>query len=143
MSTANSRSNQYWNGSNGQLWANDREFDKVKEFEIKMMLEWEDIPDGMKTDRMLLGTGYEGKFSYRKSDTNHKTVLDLAFEDLSNGIVPEISLVGKAFNRTSGKTERVKIVGITFDELTIQNWSEKSSVEVEVPFKAYDVEILQ
>ncbi|OLS02426.1 hypothetical protein [Tissierella creatinophila] len=49
------KGNQYWNGSNGNLWVNDSEWDKVKSFEIKMALEWEDIPDGLTTERMLLG----------------------------------------------------------------------------------------
>lgn len=142
MSTANNRSNQYWNGSNGQLWLDDTEFDKVKSFETKMMIEWEDIPAGLQNDRMLLGVAYEGSFSYRKSDRNHRTLMDKVFKLYSQGIVPAISIVGKAFNKATGVTERVKIVGITFDELTIMNWEEKSAVEVEVPFKAYDVEIL-
>ena len=142
MSTANSRSNQYWNGSNGQIWLDDSEFDKVKSYEIKMTIEWEDIPAGLRQDRMLLGYEYEGSFAYRKSDKNHRSLMDKVFESYAKGIVPEVSIVGKAFNKATGITERIKAIGITFDELTIMNWEEKSATEVEVPFKAYDVEIL-
>lgn len=135
--------NQYWNGSNGKIWVNDSEWDKVKSFELKMAIEFEDIPDGLSTERVLMGYAFEGSFSYRKSDNNYNKALDLLFEDYSNGTVPDVSIVGKAFNRTSGKTERIKITGITFDEIVLQQWEEKTLIEVEMPFKASKVERLQ
>ena len=97
-------SNNYWNGSNGNLWFNDSEFDKVKSFECKMTIEWEDVPDGLTTERVLMGYSYEGSFSYRKTDKNHKTVMDEVFEDYSNGKVSDVSVIGKAFNKATGKT---------------------------------------
>lgn len=135
-------SNNYWTGSNGNLWVNDSEFDKVKSFECKMTIEWEDVPNGLTTDRVLMGYAYEGTFSYRKTDKNHSVVMDLIFTDYSNGVVTDVSIIGKAFNKATNKVERIKITGITFDELQIQKWEEKSLVEVEMPFKASKVEKL-
>ncbi|OHW62907.1 hypothetical protein EUAN_06910 [Andreesenia angusta] len=138
-----SRGNQYWNGSNGKLWVNDQEWDKVKSFEVKMTMEWEDVPNGLSTDRVLLGYAFEGSFSYRKSDNNYNMAMDLLFEEYSQGRIPDVSIVGKAFNAKSGKTQRIKISDITFDELMLQQWEEKSVVEMEMPFKAGKVEKLQ
>lgn len=135
-------SNNYWNGSNGNLWFNDSEFDKVKSFECKMTIEWEDVPNGLTTERVLMGYGYEGSFTYRKTDKNHATVMDSIFEDYSNGIVTDVSIIGKAYNKATGKTERIKISSITFDEIQLQKWEEKSLTEVEMPFKASKVEKL-
>lgn len=143
MSNANNRSNQYWNGSNGNIWVNDSEWDKVKSFELKMLIEWEDVPNGMSTDRVLMGYGYEGNFTYRKSDKNYNKAIDLIFAEYAAGRVPDVSIIGKAFNKTSGKTQRIKATGITFDEILLQSWEEKSIGEVEMPFKASEVEILQ
>src|SRR5690625_144144 len=109
-----SNSNEYWNGSNGDLWVNDEAWDKVMNFEVKMMLEWEDIPNGMTTDRALLGMNYEGSFTYRKSDKNYNKAMDLLFDEYSQGRVPEVNIVGKAYNRATGKTQRIRISGITF-----------------------------
>lgn len=138
-----SNSNQYWNGSNGDLWVNDEVWDKVKSFEVRMVLEWEDVPNGMQTDRTLMGYSYEGSFSYRKSDRNYNKAIDLLFAEYKAGRVPEVTIVGKAYNRATGKTQRIRVTGITFDELTLQNWEERTVTEIEMPFKASNVEILQ
>lgn len=137
------KANQYWNGSNGNIWVNDSEWDKVKSFEVKMVIEWEDVPNGLSTDRVMLGYAFEGQFSYRKTDDNYNRAMDLLFEEYSQGRVPDVSIVGKAYNRKSGKTQRIKISDITFDEIMLQQWEEKSVVEMEMPFKAGNVEVLQ
>lgn len=138
-----SNSNQYWNGSNGDIWVNDEAWDKVSSFEAKMLLEWEDIPNGLGTDRALLGHSYEGTFSYRKSDKNYNQAIDLLFVEYAAGRVPDVSIVGKAYNKATGKTQRIKITGITFDEIMLQQWEQKTVSTIEMPFKASRVEILQ
>lgn len=135
--------NQYWNGSNGNIWVNDTEWNKVKSFEVKMQIEYEDIPNGLSTERVLMGYGFEGSFVYRKTDDNYNKAIDLLFETYASGSVPDVTIVGKAYNRTSGKTQRIKVSGITFDEIMLQRWEEKSLNETEMAFKASDVEILQ
>ncbi len=141
--SANNRSNQYWNGSNGALWVNDADWDKVKSFDLKMILEWEDVPNGMGTDRVLLGYSYEGAFTYRKSDKNYNKAIDLLFAEYAAGRVPGVSIVSKAYNKATGKRQRIKVTGITFDEVDLQNWEEKTVGEVEMPFKASDVDVLE
>lgn len=143
MPRAENRSNQYWNGSNGDLWVNDADWDKVKSFALKMILEWEDVPNGMGTDRVLLGYSYEGAFTYRKSDKNYNKAIDLLFAEYAAGRVPDVSIVSKAYNKATGKRQRIKVTGITFDEVDLQNWEEKTVGEIEMPFKASDVEILE
>ena len=143
MSNANNRSNNYWNGSNGDLWVNDADWDKVKSFALKMILEWEDVPNGMGTDRVLLGYSYEGAFTYRKTDKNYNKAIDLLFAEYAAGRVPDVSIVSKAYNKATGKRQRIKVTGITFDEVDLQNWEEKTVGEIEMPFKASDVEILE
>ena len=143
MPRAENRSNNYWNGSNGDLWVNDANWDKVKSFDLKMILEWEDVPNGMGTDRVLLGYSYEGAFTYRKSDKNYNKAIDLLFAEYAAGRVPDVSIVSKAYNKATGKRQRIKVTGITFDEVDLQNWEEKTVGEIEMPFKASDVETLE
>lgn len=134
--------NTYWNGSNGNLWVNDSQFEKTKSFECKMTMEWEEVPNGLSKERVLMGYAYEGSFTYRKTDNNHSIVMDLIFEDYTNGIVTDVSIIGKAYNKATNTVERIKISGITFDELQLQKWEEKSLTEVEMAFKASKVEKL-
>lgn len=141
--TMDARSNQYWNGSNGEIWVNGVEVDKIKSFELNMTVEWEDVPVDLTTDRVLLGYSYEGNLSYRKADSNYNLAMNTLFESYQKGVVPEVSIVAKAYNRASGNTQRIKISGITFDNLPIQQWEEKSVVEIDMDFKAHSVEVLQ
>lgn len=143
MATMDAISNQYWNGSNGEIWVNGVSLDKIKSFEINMAVEWEDVPNQLTTDRVLLGYGYEGNLSYRKTDSNYNSAIELLFSSYQNGVVPEVTIIGKAFNRASGNTQRIRISGITFDNLPIQSWEEKSVVEIDMDFKASTVEVLQ
>lgn len=140
---ANARSNQYWNGSNGEIWVNSVALDKVESFEITQEVEWEEIPAGLSDDRMLLGYSYTGSLTYRKTDKNYNSAIELLFQSYQQGIVPDVTIVAKAFNRASGKTQRIEITGITFDSLPIQEWEAKSSVEISLDFSAYEVNILQ
>lgn len=135
-----SQGNQFWNGSNGALWVNDESWDKVKSFEAKATIEWEDIPDGMKTVRALMGYSVEGTITMRKTDS--RAIL-LVANDYRNGIITDVKVIGKAFNKSTGKTERVAFTGVTFDEVMLSKFEEKTVTEVELPFKAEDFEILQ
>lgn len=139
----NADSNQYWNGSNGQIWVNSVTLDKVYSFEINQELEWEDVPDGMTNDRVLMGYSYTGSMTYRKTDKNYNSAMELLFADYQEGRVPDVKIVAKAFNRASGNTQRIEISGITFDSLPIQQWEERSVSEVALDFTAKQVRVLQ
>ncbi|MHC1723044.1 MAG: phage tail tube protein [Aminipila sp.] len=132
--------NKYWNGSNGRIWVNDKLWEAVSKFEAKMEISWEEVPDGMKTTQVPMGYSVSGSIKMRKTDSR---VLALVAEDYKNGVITEIKIVGKAMNQSTGKTERIAYLGVTFDELTLSDFEEKKIQEIEVPFKAEDFEILQ
>jgi len=132
--------NQYWVGSNGAIWVNDLNWDKVKSFEAKAAYEFEEVPDGLETERVLIGYNVEGTIVMRKTDS--RAIL-LISDDYQNGIVTDVKIIGKAFNKSTGKTERVAYRGVTFDELPLSKFEEKTVTEVELPFKAKTYKILQ
>ncbi|MEC1757378.1 phage tail tube protein [Schinkia azotoformans] len=135
-----SSGNQYWNGSNGTLFVNDELWDKVKSFECKLTFEFEDIPEGMKTVRSLIGFSLEGTITMRKTDS--RAILLIA-DSYKKGITTDVKIIAKAFNRSTGKTERVAFKGITFDEVMLSKFEERTITETELPFKAEDFEVLQ
>lgn len=139
----NADSNQYWNGSNGEIWVNGTTLDKVYQFEIMQEITWEEVPSGLTEDRVLMGYSYTGSLTYRKTDKNYNSAMDLLFLDYQEGRVPDVRIVAKAFNRASGNTQRLEIAGITFDSLPLQAWEERSVSEVTLDFKAKDVRKLQ
>ena len=59
-------------------------------------------------------------------------------KEYKNGDEPEIKLVGKITNKTTGITERVEITGVTLGELDILNFEQQKVVTEEIPFEAED-----
>lgn len=53
MGTANG--NQYFNGSNGRVWINDKLYSNVSAFEAKLTMEYEEIPNGAETVKVPIG----------------------------------------------------------------------------------------
>lgn len=136
------KGNQYWNGSNGKLWVNDQTWNNVKSFEAKVTANFEEIPDpdGWGTVQVFNGYTIEGTLSLRKTDSR---AINLIAEGFSTGVMPDVKIISKAFNKTTGKTERIALKGITFSELTLQKWEERTITEEELPFKAESFEVLQ
>ena len=131
--------NKYWNGSNGKLWVNDSEWDDVSSFEAKCEIKWEEVPNGMKTAQVPMGYSVSGTIKMRKTDSK---VFKLIADDYKNGIITDVSIISKATNLSTGKIERVKYTGVTFDEINLANREEKKIMEDDLPFKAEDFEIL-
>lgn len=139
MGGLNAHSNQYWKGNGGQVWLNDVVWDRLKSFELKLIPEWEEVPDGMTTKRVLLGMMVEGSFVYRKTDLNYNNIITEIAEYYMKGIIPDVSLIVKDENVATGTTQRFKVTNLTFDEVDIISWEEKALTEIELAFVAEKV----
>lgn len=51
------------------------------------------------------------------------------FEQYKAGDQPDINIIGKAYNNNTGKIQRVKIIGVTFDELNLIDLAQKTPIE--------------
>ena len=70
------------------------------------------------------------------------TVLKLIADAYLTGDMPDIKIVTKLTDKSTGKSERVAISGITITEFTLVQFEAKANVEEELPLKFSKYEIL-
>ena len=63
-------------------------------------------------------------------------VIKLYKEGIVNGVLPDVKMVAALVDPTSDGSERVEIYGVTFDEVMLNKFENKTVLEEEVPFKA-------
>ncbi len=125
--------NQVINGTNGKLWLNGELLAQVKSFESELTPEYEDIDiaGDLSKHRVLVGYEGSGTMTLHKVDSS---ILKLVGDSIKEGIIPDIKLVAKV-STSDGKTERVELLEVTFDKVTLVKFKTKEVQEEEVPFK--------
>ena len=128
--------NETFNGTNGTLCINNTPCVSVQSFSFKQTNVYEDIKKSgsLSKSRRLVGVEYAGTISKYKVDNTFISLM----KEYKNGDEPEIKLVGKITNKTTGITERVEITGVTLGELDILNFEQQKVVTEEIPFEAED-----
>lgn len=132
---ANFDKNKIIRGNYGRLWMNGERLSNVKSFEAKATLNYEDIElnEELGTSRRYMGYTVEGTMVLHKFDSQ---VIKLYKEGIVNGVLPDVKMVAALADPTSDGSERVEIYGVTFDEVMLNKFENKTVLEEEVPFKA-------
>ena len=127
--------NKILRGTFGRVWMNGERLSNVKEYEAKATLNYEDVDmnDDLSTARRYMGYSVEGTMLLHKVDSK---VLKLYQKGIVSGDIPEIKFVSAIADPTVDGQERVEIYGVTFDEVTLSKFANKTLLEEEVPFKA-------
>lgn len=133
--------NKAINGTFGRLWINDRDMAQVVSFEAKANLNYEEVnmADDLGTHQKYMGYSIEGTVTLNKIDSS---IADIVAEGIQTGAMPEINIVARLADPAAKGAERVKLYGVTFDELTLLRFEQKTLTTDEVPFKAESFEYL-
>lgn len=135
------KANEVINGTYGAVWVNGNKFANVKQFESKLTFNWEEvnIAGDPSTHQKYMGYSGEGTMTFHKVDSS---ILSLIIKDLKLGKMPEIMMVGKVDDPASLGAERIQFNEVTFDEISLLKFENKSLGEEEVPFKFSTFEAL-
>ncbi len=142
---ANTKPQDIFNGTDGAIWlsTDDQEVKvgSMKTFSLKQKNMFSDIDESesFSKKRKLVGVELSGELTKWKVDN---TFVKL-FEQYKNGSQPDISIIGKAYNNNSGKVQRIKIIGVTFDELNLMDLAQKTPTEESLPYACEDYEWLE
>ena len=134
-----------FNGTDGAVWlTTDTQEVKVgsmKTFTLKQANQFEDVDasESYTKKRKLVGVELTGDFTKWKIDNTFINI----FEQYKNGEQPDISIIGKAYNNNTGKVQRVKVIGVTFDELNLIDLAQKTPTEESLPYACEDYEWLE
>lgn len=131
------KTNETLNGTDGKLWINDTPCATVKSFTLKQTNTYEDVDKAgvLSKSRRIVGIEFSGTISKYLVDNTMAGLM----QEYAKGEMPEIKLIGLIENKTTGMMRRAIIKGVTFDELDLINFEQKTVILEEIPFQAEDV----
>ena len=134
--------NRYLKGSSGRAWINDDALETLTNIELKVKGEFSDhnFCGDSSTYSSFEGWSGEGTVTMTKSDS--KVWIDVANGYLE-GIMPNIVLNTCLTDKVSGKSERVRVSGITVTEFDLVKFKAKETTELELPIKFSNYKILE
>ena len=129
------------NGTYGQVFLGDDEVAEMKAFQAKLEFQKEEIKVAgqMAVDTKLMS--YTGKGSLQLHKENSRMVKAL-LNDIKAGKDPRFTLIGKLADPNSNGAERIAIKNVSFDDLTIFDFSVSEIGQVECPFTFTDMETI-
>lgn len=127
-----------FNGTNGTLWLSTDDMElpvgSIQSFTLKQKNEFEDVNEaefyGKK--KRLLGYELTGTISKYKIGIEMLNVM----EKYTKGETPNITLIGTVRNPNTGSIQVIKIIGVTFEEMDILTFEQKTATKEEIPFSA-------
>lgn len=122
-------------GTFGRVWVNGQMMANIKSVECKLTMEYEDVDlsGDPVTHRRLMGCAIEGTMTLHKYNSFFPKLMKDAAKSL---VHPDVNIVTKMEDKSTGKAERMELYGVTFDEVTLAQWENKTISEEEIPFRA-------
>ena len=135
------KGNQVVSGNDSTVWVNNELWDDVKSVEYKVTGDFEDITflGDARTHKKFIGYTGEGTLTMNKVHSRGASILAEAFK---TGIMPDVKIVLKIENKSTGKSERAVLNDVVFSEFG-SNTEAKAIGEEELPFTFADYEILE
>ena len=129
------------NGTHGSLWINDQEVSEVKSFQVKAEFQKEEvkIAGQMATDTKYMGYSIKGSLALHKVNSR---MIKFISDSIKAGKEPRFTLIGKLADPDSNGTERIVVKNVSFDDLTLMDWTVGEISSSEHPFTATDWDVL-
>jgi hypothetical protein len=130
------------NGTFAEMWINDTYLGEGTELEAKISLEKKEVKQAgtLAKGYKIVGTDGKGKLKVNKISS---FFIDLIAANIKAGKVTTCTIISNIHDPDlGGKSERVKLDGVTFDELTLINWKVKDLIEEEYSFTFTDFTVL-
>jgi len=134
--------NRVLTGSSGNVWINGKLLSQIKNIELKVTGNFEDVNFCGDNSTYPVFTGYtgEGSITMQKIDS---TVLSLIGDAYLTGIMPDIKIITKLTDKATGKSERVAVSNVVITEFMLAKFEAKALLEEEMPLKFSNYEILE
>jgi len=133
--------NKILTGNSGKAWLNGQLLAQLKGIQLKVTGKFEDINfcGDHSTHSKYTGWSGEGTVTLYKIDS---VLIKLIAKAYQTGIMPDIKLITKLTDESTGKSERVAVSGITITEFVLAKFEAKANIEEELPLKFSKYEIL-
>ena len=121
------------NGTFGELWVNDYYLAEVTGLEAKVTIEKTEVNQVRKLAKGYKITGIDCKGTIKINKVT-SYFLNLLSDNVKKGKQTPCTIISKLADPDSDGRERIKLTGVTFDELTLANWEAKKLGEESIPF---------
>lgn len=121
------------NGTFGELWLDDEYMAETTGLEAKVKIEKQEVNQAGNLMKGYKTVGLDGTGTLKMNKVTSYLTKKVAAK-IQKGINPSFTLISKLKDPDSYGCERVKITGVTFDEITLANWEVKKLGEESVPF---------
>lgn len=121
------------NGTYGTIWVDGELWAEVDSFEAKVTLNYEDQNFANSGATYKKATGWTGEGSMTIKKVYSRVQRKLA-QAVKRGQFPRSTIVGKLADPDSYGTERVVLDDVTFNEITLMKFEQKTLGSEEVPF---------
>lgn len=121
-------------GTNGYVWLNNKLLANLKSIELKVTGSFEEtnICGEWGTENIYTGYSGEGTITCIKVDS---TILNLLGDAYKTGVMPEIKIISKLTDQSTGKSERASVTGVVITEFFLAKFESKTICEEEIPIK--------
>ncbi|MDN4093575.1 phage tail tube protein [Brevibacillus agri] len=132
------KTNGVVSGNDCIVWLNGEILDDLKQFEWKVTLDFADVNylNDPRTYKKYQGFSGEATLTFNKTRSRGATLLKDA---IKSGTMPDIKIVTKLENKSTGKAERAVFTGITFNEFGASSEA-KTVGEESLPFSFSDID---
>ena len=133
--------NRIINGSHCKVFWDGVKLSNAKSMEAKTIMAYEEInqPGSLTTAQRYMGYSIAGTITLYKIDS---FAAEKMVDAIKSGVMPESTIIAALEDPAAYGYERVELTGVTFDELTLMSWENRTLGEEELPFKAEDFRYL-
>lgn len=134
--------NKLLTGNSGAVWFQGKIVSTIKSIELKITGNFEEVSVCGENGTFNRYTGWsgEGTMTWNKIDS---TVLSLLADAYKSGIMPDIKIITKLTDKSTGKSERAAVSDVVITEFLLSKFEAKALVEEEIPLKFSNYEVLE
>lgn len=139
---ASANVNRILTGNTGNVWLNGKPLSTIKSIELKVTGNFEEMNfcgDNATHNRYTGWTG-EGTMTWGKVDS---TVLALLADAYKTGIMPDIKIISKLRDKSTGKSERAAVSEVVLTEFFLAKFEAKTPIDEEISLKFSDYDVLE
>jgi len=134
--------NKLLTGNTGAVWFQGKIVSTIKSIELKITGNFEEVSVCGENGTFNRYTGWsgEGTMTWNKIDS---TVISLLADAYKSGIMPDIKIITKLTDKSTGKSERAAVSDVVITEFLLSKFEAKALVEEEIPLKFSNYEVLE
>lgn len=121
------------NGLFGEVWIDGDYVQEITSFEATISTKTETVTQSGKLFDGTKIVGLEAKGTLKANKISSRFIKLLA-DSMATGQQKEFTIISKLADPDSKGTERIKLSGVTFSELTLANWEHKKLAEESLSF---------